>query len=125
MLHLPLLLGSTLALCGDVNAVLVTTATQEKSYLFSENPAITVSDGNVVVSTSSSTSVVVCTVEELVSIKTTNVSSDDSHPTALLPVEADCQAEYYSLDGKRVISPESGKLYIVMVGNETRKIICK
>lgn len=124
MLHLPLLLGSTLALCGDVNAVLVTTATQEKSYLFTESPAITVEDGNVMVSTLSSSSAV-CTVEELVSITTTSVSDDDDKPTVLPAVEADCQVEYYSLDGKRVEAPESGKLYIVRIGNETRKIICK
>ncbi len=124
MFNLPLLMGSTLALCGDVNAVQVTTATQVKTYLFDESPAITVSDGFVVVSTLSSTSSV-CTVEDLVSIKTTEVSDDDDKPTVLAPVEADCHAEYFSLDGKRVARPESGKLYIVRVGCETRKIICK
>ncbi len=82
------------------------------------------SDGFVVVSTLSSTSSV-CTVEDLVSIKTTEVSDDDDKPTPLKPVEAECNVEYFSLDGKRVAKPESGKLYIVRVGDETRKIICK
>ena len=43
----------------------------------------------------------------------------------VLAIEADADAEYYTLQGVRVASPQSGHVYVVRRGNETSKVYVK